>query len=150
MAQERLDSEEIIRFITAIFENPALYTKTVTIGNLEVHFQLPTFNDSNELRQILTKKIQMKQITTNKELRHCHRIYKLAMLIRKIMLGGKMIYESTGALEDRFHIISNTLRTEPAFKMLMILTKQFEQAYKKLISEAADKDFFQSMSTFSA
>lgn len=137
-----IQNEELIKFLTALFEDPAIYDYTYQLGNIRVVFRLPRYDEYVEMQQELLRQISERVITTKQAFRHTRALYKLACSLVDLRIGGKPIYQMNGTLKDRVRILSNSFRTAGSFQLLLKLFRKFEKRYRALIEAASSDDFF--------
>lgn len=140
-------NEEIIRFVTAIFTNPALFSKTYTIGNVSITFRLPTFNDHVEIKNILTEEVANKVIKSTKLFRLRRAMLRMASMIQQITINGSVAYSGNGTLTDRATLLGGVFKTEATYLLVRRLTQNFMQYYQSLLQAVSSENFFDDMNT---
>lgn len=140
----KTNQETVIRFLVAIFEDPTSFSKSVTIGPLEIILRLPSLKDTNEAQRLIADAVVNKYVKTKKEFNDFKILMKMLLLIESISFNGKVIYDGSRdePLNTKKAVFLSAMKTAASFKLIRKICKEFEEYYLSLIEEVTNKDFF--------
>ncbi|MEO0133082.1 MAG: hypothetical protein ABIK73_09195 [candidate division WOR-3 bacterium] len=143
LESQNKNEQDLLEFITAIFQDTDLYENSVEVKGYLITFKLPSYSDMREVEKLLADAVINKTTKTKKEFLSLKSLYRIAITLKSISKDGKIIFENKiGSVQNRANILSSFIRTDVLFKLLSRLSLKFEKKIKEYLAEVTSKDFF--------
>lgn len=143
LESQNKNEQDLLEFITAIFQDTDLYENSVEIRGYLITFKLPSYNDMREVEKLLADAVINKTTKSKKEFLSLKSLYRIAITLKSISKDGKIIFENKiGSVQNRANLLSSFIRTDALFRLLSRLSLKFEKKIREYLTEVTSKDFF--------
>lgn len=143
LESQNKNEQDLLEFITAIFQDTDLYENSVEIRGYLITFKLPSYNDMREVEKLLADAVINKTTKSKKEFLSLKSLYRIAITLKSISKDGKIIFENKiGSVQNRANLLSSFIRTDALFRLLSRLSLKFEKKVREYLTEVTSKDFF--------